>query len=191
MKTRLGNVAQPVGTIERPGRKVDEPSTYLVLITMKAVLVKVPTCGDKKNDGSGCKYMKEEPAHSFQTSSGEVNVPAHYKHGQPIPGGIMYRHFFGLADQDFGKRIIATVEVVEKTTADGKKYILLNITKTKEPNTTWASYKINFVEIPNKTGGDIYIPRSGNYLHFKKLPSKEEITAAKQTSPTAQPSNMD
>ncbi|MEK7512277.1 MAG: hypothetical protein AAB575_04690 [Patescibacteria group bacterium] len=110
-------------------------ASYTILREVSGVLVKVPKQGVN---------MKFVSAHEFtpEGATEPVKVPDHWKHGQivdeecgrdPSEGkAIMNRHFYRLESGDFGHRTVATVRVSEKTCDDGRKFVFVDITKTKD-----------------------------------------------------------
>ena len=98
---------------------------YKTLRRLSGIKVYVPERGP---------YMK--PVKAFKIGKNEV--PAHWSHGQPIRVGgeigsiIINRHFF-VGDEMLGKTIICRAEVVEKTTNDGRKFLLINFHPEDKP----------------------------------------------------------
>ncbi|MFA5188180.1 MAG: hypothetical protein WC460_02365 [Patescibacteria group bacterium] len=145
------------------GVKKETPNTggsdYKTLETVEAVLVRVP-----KKDGP---YFVKQSAHSFIASGKDVEIPEHFRHGLKIGNVILNRLFFGLIETDFGRMIVAKVEVVEKTTSSGAKYILLNFHKIKNAK---APLEIKISDKLLSTE-DIRIigTNPAQYIHFKAV----------------------
>ena len=97
---------------------------YKTIKTVINVKVKIPRPGTQ---------MKLVSVHSFESANGPVDVPTHWQNGvvvQNHPLEIVNRHFY-VEKEDLGKKIRATVEVVEKTvveetTGKEKTFIILN-----------------------------------------------------------------
>ena len=115
-------------------------SGYKTLTTLDEVKVQIP------------KHPQFNEAHSFKNQDGRVvNVPDHHRDGFTVAGNskiIVNRHFYGLSADDFGRSRLANVEVVEKTTGDHRKFVLLNIT-IHEGKPGDAKYELKFKEDAN------------------------------------------
>lgn len=110
-------------------------ASYKVLREVAGVLIKVSKMGDN---------MKLVPAHEFTPDGATepVKINDHWRHGQIIdeecgrepfePKAVMNRHFYGLGSGDFGRRIVATIKVVEKTCEGGRIFVFCDITKMVE-----------------------------------------------------------
>jgi hypothetical protein len=162
--------------------------TYNKICTMKGVIVTVPT--------QACEYMNLVPEHTFKSKGGKnVTIKEHYKHGQLVGGVIVNRHFFGLTPADFGKRIVATVEVIIKKNGD-KKFVMLNI--HKESDGAPINHRLVYRDKKTEGAGDIYIPGSGKlepdsgnlelgsgmFLHFAPLPEPKKKPTQEGQMPT-------
>jgi len=116
--------------------KVGAPS-YTTLQIFDQVLIYVPTLDNR--------MMNEVQPHSFESAAGLVEMKdVYYHHGKSVPvlgangkptmtaDGRKEAHVFA-NDKFFvpkwalGRDIIATVEYIEKRTADGRSYTLRNI----------------------------------------------------------------
>jgi len=106
------------------GKKLGNGAKYQTVLEVENVLVKVPKLSD---------FMRLVPGDHPVAS-----VPDHWAHGKPFPRHnkntiemalILNCNFFGIEERDLGRRIIANVKVVEKTTSRGKVYLMLDITK--------------------------------------------------------------
>ncbi len=130
---------------------------YEKLLERDNVSLKVPKIGP---------YMAKVEAHFFELHGKPIRVNAHFRNGLAIRGIkktiILSRLFFGISPENLGKKIVAKVEVVEKTTQRGPKYLLLNIFKS--PSGTKAEYDLKFSE----EDGDIIIPGTNTKIQFKK-----------------------
>ena len=164
-------------------------ATYKVLGTVKKVLVNVPTTGNI--------HMQPVDAHKFTTGDGQtVEVPFHWRHGQPVgdTGVIINRHFFGITAQDrepkgtrkngsaIPRKIMATVEVVEKKTGSGARYILFNI--TKDDSEDRPEFELKLILDGKRTDEDIMINGAGGkgFVHFKPIPVREEEPAVNEAA---------
>jgi len=110
---------------------------FKLLRRLSGVRVRVPDEGP---------YMKRVQAFTV----GKNEVPAHWSHGQPIRVGgqigsiIINRHFF-VADEMLGRTIVARVEVVEKTTNDGRRFLLINF--FPQPPETAVKREVKFIQV--------------------------------------------
>ena len=116
-------------------------ATYLTLKQVEHVLVKVPKLS---------AYMNKVDAHCFESATGPVSVPTHWKNGQvfeevnpenrlilvrnergeEIPKKlILTRIFYGITEADLGRTAKFTVKVNKKTTTEGREFILLDFIK--------------------------------------------------------------
>jgi len=146
------------------GVKKETPKTggsdYKTLKTVEAVIVRVP-----KNN---TPYFEKQGAHSFTAKNGqEVELPAHLRHGLKVGNIFLNRLFFGLAETDFGRMIIAKVEVIEKTTSADKTYILLNFHKienAREPLEIKITEQKQAIEDIELIGSN-----PAQYIHFKAV----------------------
>jgi len=114
---------------------------YQVLRQVEHVLVKVP----KKS-----LYMQQMDAHSFESATGPVSVPTHWRNGQvfeavnpenrliltrnecgeDVPKKlILTRIFYGITEADLGRTAMFTVKVIKKTTDEGREFVLLDFIK--------------------------------------------------------------
>lgn len=102
--------------------EANDQRNYRTIIISENVCVKVPKAGG---------YMELINAHEFQLNGNTVSVPEHWRNSFLVPGTsqIIQRNFFGISRDDLGKKMTATVEIIEKTTGRGRKVMLLNITK--------------------------------------------------------------
>jgi hypothetical protein len=155
----MGTDGFPSGTFKiKGGLEMEEDRReYRTLLERRDVAVKVPNRGP---------YMNSVAPHSFELHGEMVQVKGHFRHGLVLKGieknVILNRLFFGVGSQDLGKKIVAKVEVVEKTTQESSKRILLNIFKA--PDGTKAAYDMKFSE----TEGNIMIPGTNTKIQFKK-----------------------
>ena len=109
---------------------------YETLLVTTGVRVQVP---------KESQFMKFFPAHTFESASGPVVVPDHWKSGMTVDGTkmdtvILNRHFYGISRDDLGSKITAIIKVVEKRQGD-RVYVRPDITKTSGP--TVADLKIS------------------------------------------------
>ena len=107
----------------------EDQRNYRTVSSNDFVSVKVPKEGG---------YMQLIEAHEFELEGNKIPVPKHWRNSFLVPGSaqIVQRNFFEISKDDLGKKIVATVEIVEKTTARGRKVMLLNITKIVEARAT-------------------------------------------------------
>jgi hypothetical protein len=108
--------------------KLGNGARYSEIMEMKKVLVRVPKPSDS---------MRRVPG-GFPTEK----VPEHWAHGKPFPRQdkgpndpalILNVNFFGLGESDLGRRIVADVKVLMKTTARNISFVMLDVTKTEVP----------------------------------------------------------
>lgn len=130
---------------------------YKEILVQKNVMVKVP----KKSS-----YMTEVDAHEFELHGKTVSVDSHWRNGFSIPfagrgGVILNRLFYRIDKENLGKKIVARIEVVQKTTRDGRKYLMLNIIKASAG--TKATSDLKF---PTNGTGNIPIPRTDSKILF-------------------------
>jgi len=146
---------------------------YKTLTVRKGVIVKVPNFKDsvvtRMNDSQ--HHMNKVPAHSFKLHGKTIHVPEHWHHGQSFslkftwPSNVIVnRHFYGINESDLGKRIVAEVKVVRKTTAVGRQFIALDITKA--PEGSRPTFRLRY---PNNGKGSIPIPGTATKLWFQML----------------------
>lgn len=100
---------------------------YLPLLTVRGVKTKVP-----KKDEDG--YLRFFPTFIAEN---ETKVEDHWGKGLVVPGitkrtVICSRFFYGITEDDFGKNISSTTEVIEKRRGD-EVYTLINHHKTGDP----------------------------------------------------------
>jgi len=105
-------------------KKLGNGAQYQTVLEVTNALVKVPKLSD---------FMRLVPG-GYPVAS----VPDHWAHGKPIPRRdksltetaiILNCNFFGIEERDLGRRIVANVKVIQKTTSRGQVYPMLDITK--------------------------------------------------------------
>lgn len=89
------------------------------------------------------QYMKFIQAHSFKTGSGKlVFVESHWRSHSCIHGQLVQRNFFGITEEQLGKKIIVKVRITMKKTTKSKKTVsLIDLWATPEKP---AEYKLVF-----------------------------------------------
>lgn len=128
-------------------------TTYRSLLRQEGVLVKVPQ-----------KSLHMRSMEAFKI--GRVTVPARWQNGMPLKGGVVLnRHFFGVENGDFGRRIVAAVEVMEKTTPEGRKFTMLNITKVSIKPT----HELKIADAAPKDTLSIQVLKTDKFICFKSL----------------------
>lgn len=138
--------------------KDSSPSSYRLLASREKVLIKVPNPGP---------YFTFVQGHSFQSANGPVSVKSHWRQGMPMPGGvILNRHFFGIDISDHRNTISATVEVVLKTTGDGREFVMMNVTKTGPA--AQAQQELKIYNDGMRESADILIAGT-SYVHFRPI----------------------
>lgn len=108
---------------------------YRSILMQGEVLVKVPI------ESHDMRFMTE---HEFYVNGESVKVPDRWQNGMAIGSVILNRHFYGFSRADLGKKIVAMVDVVEKTAGDGRKFIMLDI--CKESNGTKPACQMKITE---------------------------------------------
>ncbi len=138
---------------------VKDGTKYEVLRTVKNVRVKVPS------EQTPTMFFKE----AQELPSGE-KVPAYFLHGMKCPKTKVYlnRHFYNVANGSFGSLVTATVEVVKKTTATGREFVMVNIRLTPELKPTT---ELKFSQ--NESVG-IKVPGTSYKICFRKLEQKQK-----------------
>jgi hypothetical protein len=125
--------------------------TYRTIETRSNVLVNIPS-------GKFVRWMDEF------VPDGQAPVPGHWQHGTLIQEAkvIVNDHYFDIDKSQFGTRICATVEVVEKDMGDGRVFILRNIHPSR------PDYADRFVTMKFRQNSDrgISIPGTNFFLQF-------------------------
>ncbi|MFA5985845.1 MAG: hypothetical protein WC819_00675 [Parcubacteria group bacterium] len=117
----MQKVSETKGGSQTTDEKVVKPVAprYTSITTETGVKIRVP----KKN---GLEYKEE------YFLSGRC-IEAHYHHVCGLDKkGVLNRFFYGIKEEHFGKNIITTVVVVEKTMPDGHVFTMTNIYNTPE-----------------------------------------------------------
>lgn len=124
-------------------RHIISGSKYKEATVKEGVLVKVP---------KESLYMEEVGAHTMDVQGKMIRIKHHYRNGLLIPGAkvVVSRHFYGIKEYDLGKKIVATVRVIEKTTFQGRKFTILDIVKA--PDKTKAICEIKFTDNGQENG---------------------------------------
>lgn len=114
--------------------------------------------------------LKKYEAHSFEVGGKKIKIPDHHRNGMPVDGRFLNMIFYGLSPEDFGKRIVAKVEVVEKTTKDGKRtFTMLNV--YKHPNGAKPTHGIEFLAEGDKASkGGYLIQGTHTKICFPRYP---------------------
>ncbi len=130
--------------------------TRRTLLTKQQVSVNVPNHG---------KFMRLIAAASFidNTSGQAVSIPEHYQFGYVFGKVIVFANFY-LGEDKIGKKIIATVEVIEKTVGD-QRYIMLDV----HPTEGRPEFDLKF---PTDGSGDIEVPGCTTKIWFRKIGQK-------------------
>ncbi len=132
---------------------------YRSILIQGGVLVRVPVESPEMR-------FKEE--HLFDANDGKtVYVPDQWQNGSRIGDVIVNRHFYGVSRVDLGRKIVAIVEVVEKTTSDGRKFTMLDI--CKESNGAKPVQEIKIVDIMATAGISVPIKGTDKFVCFKPL----------------------
>lgn len=97
-------------------------ATYFPIHKEERVRVKVPKEGE---------YMVPVGGHQFENEGKIIDVPDHWRSSAVLRSIILQRNFFGVGESDLGKKITATVEVIEKRSSRGKRVLLINISRTE------------------------------------------------------------
>jgi len=129
---------------------------YESVFMQGAVLVRVPVESPE---------MRFKDEHLFDANGKTVYMPERWQNGMAIGGMIFNRHFYGISRADLGKKVVAIVEVVEKTTADGRKFTMLDI--CKESNGAKPVCELKFVE--REIGEAVPILGTKQFVNFKPL----------------------
>ena len=139
---------------------MEDKRAYLPVVEQLNVLVKVP------KEGS---YMAKIEENEFELHGKMIKVATHWKNGMLLSGGgqkILNRLFYEITEKDLGRKIVARVDIKEKTTRDGRKYIMLDIHKALISD--GPSLKIKFVE--DLEEGGINIPQTETKIVFRSMP---------------------
>lgn len=138
----------------------DLSATYETLLMKEGVLVKVP-----KDSG----FMQHQAA--FKTPAG-VSILPHWKNGKPLKGGIFLNvHFYDIAEENLGRNVIATVEVIKKTMPSGREFIMLNVFNTP------GIPPVLDLKFPEGNNGGIKIIGTEQEVAFRPR-EKREVAAA-------------
>ncbi len=138
---------------------------YEELVRVANVLVRVPREGTN---------MVFKHAHKFEVNGKAVSVDSHFRNGMFIPGNghgrgvILNRIFYGLNEDDLGKRIVADVSVVRKTTGRGYRFLMLDIIKSKS-NESEPDRELKFLSPGSLSPGDdksVMIPDTETWISF-------------------------
>ncbi|MBM3256341.1 MAG: hypothetical protein FJZ04_02640 [Candidatus Moranbacteria bacterium] len=145
-------------------------SSYETIHEQKAVRVKIPM--------QHPTFMTSVPKHDFQNDRGDtIEVEPHWRSGLLIQGTtvIVNRHFYGICPDELGKHIVADIQVVRKTTKDGRDFLMLDIRKCQER--TKSLTELKFVDGNGEEG--IPVPRTRVKIVFRPRPVTpvEEPTA--------------
>lgn len=139
---------------------LEAPADYETLLIKERVLVKVP-----KDSG----FMTRQNA--FKTPAG-VSVPSHWKNGKPLKGGVFLNvHFYGINEENLGRNIIASVEVIKKTMQSGREFIMLNVTNTP------GVAPVLDLKFPEGNNGGIKITGTEQEVVFRPREKREVIAA--------------
>ncbi len=133
-------------------------NSYQSILMQGAVSVRVPVESPEMR-------FKEE--YLFDANGKTVYVPERWQNGMAIGRVILNRHFYGISGADLGKKIVAIVEVVEKATADGRKFTMLDV--CKESNGTRPVQELKIVDILDTVGISIPIKGTNKFVSFKPL----------------------
>jgi hypothetical protein len=147
-------------------------SAYELLVEVKGVLAKVPV-----EDA----YMNNIPPHEFTTGDKLIKMPSHWRNGLLLADGsrvIVNRHYYGISSADLGSQIVANVRVMQKTTVEGKKFLMLDFLKTSNgPGAARiADLEIKFSLIensPQPKEGEMLFPIPGSKTHIAIRPLKK------------------
>ncbi len=136
---------------------MEDQRNYQVLKVEESVLAKVP---------KESFYMEVVGRHEFKLPGKIVYVPKHWRNSFVVPGSkiILNRHFYGIRDEDLGRRIVAKVKVVKKTTQDGQEFVMIDI--FKDPNGTKPTRELKFLI---NGQGDIQIPGTDTKIAFRAI----------------------
>ena len=129
-------------------------NSYRTILTQEKVLVKVPI---ESHD------MRFKPEHEFVVNGKPIKVPDRWQNGMAVGKVILNRHFYGIDKNDLGRKIVAMVEVIEKTTDGGRKFLMLDI--CKESNGTKPVCQLKIIDEP----GDVPILGTEKFICFKPL----------------------
>lgn len=143
---------------------------YHKVIVRKTVRIRVPMTSD---------HMQENKEHSFNLHGDTIKVPTHWRHGLLLPDGsgiIVNRHFYNIGRGDLGGNITARVEVIEKTTRDGRKFIMFDITKVANDDKPTHEMKL-LLASDEKAKGGIKIHHSKMKICFSPIMPKQPAGA--------------
>ena len=135
--------------------KVSGGWTYLLLsVPVTGVKTLVP-----ESDSKGFRFI---PA--FRADDGSM-IEAHWSKGFVLPGingknVVVFCHFYGITEDDFGTEVTATTEVIKKERG-GEVYTLVNHRKTGGP----VKFGINF----KSKGNGIQVYGSTARVNFHTL----------------------
>jgi hypothetical protein len=149
-----------------PVTVAENGSTYKTIRTIEAVQVKVPRPSD---------FMMFRAAHVFESNSGKVEIPDHFRFGHKVPNSKVFVNvcfYIDLESYDElkGRQIVADVEIVQKTTHDGRCFVMLNV-RPVENTKAVCKLKLPHNDSAEITGTTVSIPgvNSGTCISFPKL----------------------
>lgn len=140
---------------------VETDSTYEPPLTeVEKVLVKVPKEG---------LYMESMSEHTLVIGGEKVKIPTHWRNGKLMGDGVILTcHYYGISRTDLDKRVCATVKVIQKTVADGRQFILLDIHKNGSSEAR-ATTELKLAH-EKRADNDIHVTGTKQrYIHFKSL----------------------
>lgn len=132
---------------------------YEVIRTEVNVLVNVPKLG---------RYMRYHDELQQPVEEGGYLIPKRHQNGMPVGNGlILNRTFYGLAETDLGRAIVATVVIKTKTMDDGRQFSMFDVTKNTDQ--TPPSTEIKLMQGETLVEGDTPIIGSDWVIRFKPL----------------------
>lgn len=106
------------------------------------------------------------------------DMKAHWKFGMPLSGVILNCHYYGIEEQDFGKKILADVTVKVKIMGDGRKYTLLDITKISNDR-KGVEYDLKIQNTPEMESEKVAGAKTDTFICF--CPRKKSYQQTEET----------
>lgn len=100
---------------------VSSVSTYRTIAIVEGVFVRV-----SKRSG----YMQ------YYTASQSASGIGHWMNGKPFKGAFLNLCFYNLENQDFGKKRVFNVHIIEKALPDGRVFLMLDLFKVENTKAT-------------------------------------------------------
>jgi|GEM_PF-1375695 len=134
------------------------------------ILVKIPTPGSRAEPGKD-QFFKFIKAHDTSVNGQIIHIPNRYRRGDKVSGEWVTK-YFTVDSKHFGKKVIATVELVEKTdhNQNDKKTFILNITPIEPTARPTLKLRIGVNKRCKNNSAQLFqIPNTDKYIGFEPI----------------------